>query len=104
MCYNDFDKKAFQYREIRATTHYNTILSQITSLINRHDFDHHANVHLSGHKFSFKNKLYLLDATTIYLCLSVFPWVKFRQRKGAIKLHMCIDADSDLPTFMDRNR
>lgn len=163
--------------------HYNTILSQITSHISRHDFDYHANIHHSGqkfrsynrwsqfmamligqlsgrkslrditdnlkaqqnrlyhlgmkptsratlarvnekqpeslyktiffellkkcqmaspgHKFSFKNKLYLLDTTTIDLCLSVFPWAKFRKRKGAIKLHMGIDADGYLPTFMD---
>ena len=163
--------------------HYNTILSQITSLIDRHDFDYFANVHHSGqkfrsysrwsqfmamligqlsgrkslrdivdnlkargnrlyhlgmkptsratlarvnekqpaslyetvffgllkkcqfvtlgHKFSFKNKLYLLDTTTIDLCLSVFPWAEFRKRKGAIKLHMGIDADGYLPTFMD---
>ena len=54
-----------------------------------------------GHKFSFKNKLYLLDTTTVDLCLSVFPWAKFRKRKGAIKLHMGIDADGYLPTFMD---
>ena len=53
------------------------------------------------HKFSFKNKLYLLDTTTIDLCLSVFPWAKFRKTKGAIKLHMGIDADGYLPTFMD---
>lgn len=54
-----------------------------------------------GHKFTFKNKLYLLDTTTIDLCLSVFPWAQFRKRKGAIKLHMGIDADGYLPTFMD---
>lgn len=54
-----------------------------------------------GHKFSFKNRLFLLDATTIDLCLSVFPWAKFRKRKGAIKLHMGLDADGYLPTFMD---
>ncbi len=51
----------------------------------------------SGHKFSFKNKLYLLDTTTIDLCLSVFPWAEFRKRRGAIKLHMGIDADGYLP-------
>jgi hypothetical protein len=53
------------------------------------------------HKFSFKNKLYLLDATTINLCLAVFPWAKFRQEKGAIKLHMGLDADGYLPKFID---
>ena len=163
--------------------HYNTILSQITSLIDRHDFDYHAKIHHSGqkfrsynrwsqfmamligqlsgrkslrditdnlkaqqnrlyhlgmkptsratlarvneqqpaslyktmffqlfkrcqqvspgHKFSFKNKLYLLDTTSIDLCLSVFPWAKFRKRKGAIRLHMGLDADGYLPAFMD---
>jgi hypothetical protein len=53
-----------------------------------------------GHRFKFKNKLYLLDTTTIDLCLSVFPWAKFRKTKGAIKLHFGIDADGYLPTFM----
>lgn len=55
----------------------------------------------TGHKFSFKNKLYLLDTITIDLCLCRFPWAEFRKRKGAIKLHMGIDADGYLPTFMD---
>jgi hypothetical protein len=163
--------------------HYNTILSQITAFIPRHDFDYHADIHHSGqkfrtynrwsqfmamligqlsgrkslrditenlkaqqnrlyhlgmkptsratlarvneqqpaslykavfmqllkkcqnvspgHKFSFKNKLYLLDTTTVDLCLSVFPWAEFRKRKGAIRLHMGLDADGYLPTFMD---
>ena len=53
-----------------------------------------------GHRFKFKNKLYLLDTTTVDLCLSVFPWAKFRKTKGAIKLHMGIDADGYLPTFL----
>jgi len=39
------------------------------------------------HRFKFKNPLHTLDATTIDLCLSVFPWAKFRQTKGGIKLH-----------------
>ena len=54
-----------------------------------------------SHKFSFKGKLYLLDATTINLCLSLFPWAKYRTRKGAIKLHMGLDAGGYLPAFMD---
>ena len=163
--------------------HYNTILSQITAFIPRHDFDYHANIHHTGqkfrsynrwsqfmammigqlsgrkslrdltenltvrqkrlyhlgmkptskstlarvneqqpaslyenmyfqllskcqqvaprHSFSFKSKLYLLDTTTIDLCLSVFPWATFRSRKGAIKLHVGLDADGYLPAFMD---
>jgi len=53
-----------------------------------------------GHRFKFKNKLYLLDTTTIDLCLAVFPWAKFRKTKGAIKLHVGLDADGYLPTFI----
>jgi len=52
------------------------------------------------HRFRFKNKLYSLDASTIDLCLSVFPWATFRTTKGAIKLHVGLDHDGYLPTFM----
>jgi hypothetical protein len=38
------------------------------------------------HKFRFKNPLYSLDATTISLCLSVFPWAKIKHKKGGVKL------------------
>ena len=38
------------------------------------------------HGFRFKNKLYAVDATTIDLCLAVFPWASFRRTKAAIKL------------------
>jgi len=50
-------------------------------------------------KFRFKNPLYSLDASTIDLCLSLFPWAQFRQTKGAIKLHLVLDHDGYLPTF-----
>ena len=53
------------------------------------------------HKFKFKGKLLLLDSTTIDLCLSVFQWAKFRKTKGAIRLHVGLDADGYLPSFMD---
>ena len=52
------------------------------------------------HRFRFKNKLYSLDASTIDLCLSVFPWAKFRTTKGAIKLHVGLDHDGYLPAFV----
>jgi putative transposase len=52
------------------------------------------------HGFRFKNKLYSLDASTIDLCLSIFPWAKFRATKGAIKLHAAIDHDGYLPSFI----
>lgn len=52
------------------------------------------------HGFRFKNKLYSLDATTIDLCLSVFPWAKFRTTKGAVKLHIGVNHDGYLPEFV----
>lgn len=52
------------------------------------------------HKFRFKNKLFSLDASTIDLCLAVFPWAEFRQTKGAIKLHVGLDHDGLLPKFV----
>jgi hypothetical protein len=51
-------------------------------------------------KFRFRNKLFSLDATTIELCLNLFPWAKFRQTKGAIKLHTLLDHDGYLPIFV----
>jgi hypothetical protein len=50
-------------------------------------------------KFRFKNQLLSLDSTTIDLCLSLFPWAKFRQTKGAVKLHLLLDHDGYLPDF-----
>jgi hypothetical protein len=53
-----------------------------------------------GHKFRFNNPLYSLDASTIDLCLSVFPWAKFRTTKGAIKLHVGLNHSGHLPEFV----
>lgn len=52
------------------------------------------------HRFKFNGRLYLLDATVVDLCLSVFPWAKFRRAKGAIKLNVGIDGDGYLPEFV----
>lgn len=46
------------------------------------------------------NTVYALDATTIDLCLSVFPWAHFRQAKAAIKLHTLLDLRGNIPTFI----
>lgn len=47
-----------------------------------------------------KNTVYALDATTIDLCLSVFPWAHFRTTKAAIKLHTLLDIRGSIPTFI----
>jgi hypothetical protein len=44
--------------------------------------------------------VYALDATTIDLCLSVFPWAVFRSAKAAIKLHTLLDLRGNIPTFI----
>ncbi len=44
--------------------------------------------------------VYALDSTTIDLCLSLFPWAKFRQRKGAVKLHTLMDLRGSIPTLV----
>jgi len=46
------------------------------------------------------NTVYALDATTIDLCLSVFPWAHFRRAKAAIKLHTLLDLRGNIPTFI----
>jgi hypothetical protein len=57
----------------------------------------YANTELSVH---VDNAVYALDASVIDLCLSLFPWAKFRQTKGAIKLHAMIDLRGNIPAFL----
>jgi hypothetical protein len=47
-----------------------------------------------------KDTVYALDATTIDLCLSVFPWAPFRSTKAAIKLHTLLDLRGNIPSFI----
>ena len=47
-----------------------------------------------------ENTVYALDATTIDLCLSLFPWARFRKAKGAVKLHALLDLRGSIPEFI----
>jgi len=47
-----------------------------------------------------ESTVYALDATTIDLCLSMFPWANFRKNKGAVKLHTLLDLRGNIPTFI----
>jgi hypothetical protein len=47
-----------------------------------------------------KDSVYALDASTIDLCLSVFPWAPFRQAKAAVKLHTLLDLRGNIPSFI----
>ncbi|MEX1211396.1 MAG: IS4 family transposase [Balneolaceae bacterium] len=49
---------------------------------------------------STKISIYALDSTTIDLCLSLFPWARFRKEKAAIKLHTLMDLEGSIPTFI----
>jgi hypothetical protein len=56
-----------------------------------------------GHRksrFRFKNKLLSLDATTITLCLSLFPWASYRRTKGGVKVNVLLDHDHYMPSFV----
>jgi len=46
------------------------------------------------------NSLYALDSTTIDLCLSLFPWAKFREHKASVKIHTLLDLHGNIPTFI----
>lgn len=52
----------------------------------------------STKKFQFSNEIYALDSTTISLCLTLFPWSKFRQ-KGAVKMHNLLNLRTQVPDF-----
>lgn len=52
-------------------------------------------------KFKIKSKIFLLDASTISLCLSLFDWAKYKTKKGAIKMHTLLDFDGNLPAYVN---
>jgi hypothetical protein len=47
-----------------------------------------------------KKMVYALDSTTIDLCLSLFPWAKFRKHKAAVKMHTLMDLHGNIPSFI----
>lgn len=57
--------------------------------------------HFKRTKFRIKSKIFLLDATTISLCLSLFDWARYKTKKGAIKMHTLLDYDGHLPAYVN---
>jgi len=51
-------------------------------------------------KLDVQNMVYALDSSTIDLCLSLFPWARFRKNKGAVKMHTLLDLRGSIPTFV----
>jgi len=64
---------------------------------------HRARTLYRGEDFGLEldQTVYALDATTIDLCLSLFPWARFRKQKGAIKLHTLLDLRGPIPAFIE---
>jgi transposase len=62
----------------------------------------HARKLYAGDSFgvALQQTVYAFDSTTIDLCLTLFPWARFRQRKGAVKLHTLIDLRGNIPCFV----
>ena len=52
-------------------------------------------------KFRIKTKIFLLDSTTISLCLNIFDWAKYKTNKGAVKMHTLLDYDGNLPAYVN---
>jgi len=52
-------------------------------------------------KFRIKTKIFLLDSTTISLCLNIFDWAKYKAAKGAVKMHTLLDFDGNLPSYVN---
>lgn len=52
-------------------------------------------------KFRIKGKIFLLDSTTISLCLSLFDWARYKTAKGAVKMHTLLDYDGNLPAYVN---
>ncbi len=52
-------------------------------------------------KFRIKSKIFLLDSSTISLCLSLFDWAKYKTAKGAVKMHTLLDYDGNLPAYVN---
>jgi len=64
--------------------------------------EHFQNIgHFKRKKFKrIKRKIYLLDSTIISVCLKIFDWARYKQEKGAIKLHTMLDYDGCLPKYV----
>lgn len=55
----------------------------------------------NGFLLDIDNMAYALDSTTIDVCLSIFPWAKFRKQKAAVKAHVLLDLRGSIPTFIE---
>ncbi len=52
-------------------------------------------------RFSFKNPLHTIDATSVSLCVSLFDWTKFRTQKGTLRIHTNLNIRNQIPDILD---
>jgi len=78
-------------------THDWRIFADFAQVLIRHARELHAHEPLA---FELDRTVYALDSTTIDLCLSLFPWARFRRAKGAVKLHTLLDLRGNIPCFI----
>ena len=57
-------------------------------------------IHTARHLVELDQTVYAFDSTTIDLCLSLFPWARFRKHKAAVKLHTLLDLRGSIPSFI----
>lgn len=69
---------------------YHSLLKQFSFLLENNEV-----------KFKNKSKIFLLDSTTISLCLSTFDWAKYKTAKGAVKMHTLLDFDGKSPAYVN---
>ncbi|NIU01514.1 MAG: IS4 family transposase [Nitrosopumilaceae archaeon] len=84
--------RANEKRDWRIVAEFAQILISKARMLYKNDHDFTAEL---------DNTVYALDSTTIDLCLSLFPWAKFRKTKAAIKLHTLLDLRGAIPSFID---
>jgi hypothetical protein len=63
-------------------------------------FRRHGGLGPSKKPFRFKNKLLSLDASVVTLCLELFPWASYQRAKGGVKLHVLLDHDDYMPSYV----
>ncbi|MBN2384445.1 IS4 family transposase, partial [bacterium] len=63
-------------------------------------FRHEGTLGTRKKKFRFRNKLFSLDSSTISLCLKLFLWADFRRTKGGVKVHVLLDHDHYMPSYV----
>ncbi|MDD4418399.1 MAG: IS4 family transposase [Bacteroides graminisolvens] len=83
--------EANESRDWRIYADYAQVLIKETRYLYRQD---------NEFKLDVENMVYALDSSTIDLCLSLFPWAKFRKNKGAVKMHTLLDLRGSIPTFV----